>query len=101
MSLNNNLENIQNFSQNFSDKSLNLIQISKSHHIQWTRGEILFLVIESIVALFAIIGNLLVIIVFCQNRKLRRKTNYYIISLASADFCVGLLGIPFAIFWVI
>ncbi|KAI8482307.1 Adenosine receptor A2a [Branchiostoma belcheri] len=31
------------------------------------------------------------------NRRLRGTTNYFIVSLAVADICVGLLGIPFAI----
>lgn len=56
-----------------------------------------YAVFEILVALFAIIGNLMVIIVFQRDRKLRRRTNYYIVSLAMADFLVGSLGIPFAI----
>lgn len=72
-----------------------------NENIHWTYEKILFLVIETIVAIFAVVGNVFVIIVFCRERRLRRKTNYYIISLASADFCVGLFAIPFAVFWVI
>jgi len=56
-----------------------------------------YTVIECVVATAAVIGNSLVILVFCLDRKLRRRTNYYIVSLALADFLVGLLGIPFAI----
>lgn len=56
-----------------------------------------YAVLESLVAIVAVIGNALVIIVFYRERRLRRRTNYYIISLALADFLVGLLGIPFAI----
>lgn len=57
-----------------------------------------YAVMEALVAFFAVVGNALVIIVFYRERRLRRRTNYYIISLATADFLVGLLGIPFAIF---
>lgn len=53
--------------------------------------------LEILVAIFAIIGNSMVIIVFYRERRLRRRTNYYIVSLALADLLVGLLGIPFAI----
>uniref|UniRef100_A0A336LQZ6 CSON001514 protein n=1 Tax=Culicoides sonorensis TaxID=179676 RepID=A0A336LQZ6_CULSO len=52
---------------------------------------------EILVAILAVIGNAAVIIVFQQEKRLRRRTNYYIVSLALADFLVGLLGIPFAI----
>ncbi|KAJ8967177.1 hypothetical protein NQ317_006523 [Molorchus minor] len=56
-----------------------------------------YAVCEVLVAIFAVVGNALVIYVFQKDRKLRRRTNYYIVSLATADFLVGLLGIPFAI----
>ncbi|KAH8311746.1 hypothetical protein KR044_007828 [Drosophila immigrans] len=56
-----------------------------------------YTVFEVLVAIFSIIGNLMVIIVFRRERKLRRRTNYYIVSLAMADFLVGSLGVPFAI----
>lgn len=52
---------------------------------------------EVLVSLVAIVGNAMVIYVFRRERRLRRRTNYYIVSLATADFLVGLLGIPFAI----
>ncbi|XP_030559006.1 uncharacterized protein LOC115761391 isoform X1 [Drosophila novamexicana] len=56
-----------------------------------------YTVFEVLVAIVSIIGNLMVIIVFRRERKLRRRTNYYIVSLAMADFLVGSLGVPFAI----
>lgn len=56
-----------------------------------------YTVLEVLVAFFAIVGNAMVIIVFHRERRLRRRTNYYIVSLALADLLVGLLGIPFAI----
>lgn len=56
-----------------------------------------YVVVEALVASAAVLGNAMVIFVFCCERKLRRKTNYYIISLAFADLLMGLFGIPFAI----
>lgn len=56
-----------------------------------------YMVFEILVAIFAVVGNLMVIVVFQRERKLRRRTNYYIVSLAIADFLVGSLGVPFAI----
>lgn len=52
---------------------------------------------EVLVAVVAVLGNALTITVFVLDRKLRRLTNYYIVSLALADLLVGVLGIPFAI----
>lgn len=56
-----------------------------------------YTVCEVLVAVCAVFGNGLVITVFSKERKLRRRTNYYIISLATADLLVGLFVIPFAI----
>lgn len=56
-----------------------------------------YALMEALVAITAVIGNALVIAVFCRERKLRKRTNYYIVSLALADFMVGMFGIPFAI----
>lgn len=52
---------------------------------------------ETLVAVLAVIGNAAVIIVFQQEKGLQKQINYYIVSLALADFLVGLLGVPFAI----
>ncbi|CAH1802493.1 unnamed protein product [Owenia fusiformis] len=52
---------------------------------------------EIFIGIIAIIGNLLVIIVFTKYRNLRTVTNYYVISLATADLAVGCFGVPFAI----
>lgn len=56
-----------------------------------------YIAIEIFLAVISVIGNVLVIFVFCREKQLKRRTNFYIISLAVADVLVGLLGIPFAI----
>lgn len=58
---------------------------------------IIYIVLEASVAIIAIFGNLLVIVVFIQDRCLRKVTNFYIISLSFADLLVGAIGIPSAI----
>lgn len=76
----------------------NLTDVAGTGGIEGPPGlNIPYAVMEALVAIVAVIGNALVIIVFYRERRLRRRTNYYIISLAFADFLVGLLGIPFAI----
>lgn len=52
---------------------------------------------ETLVAFMAVVGNGLVVVAFKRERRLRRRTNYYIVSLAVADLLVGLFGIPFAL----
>ncbi|XP_063222141.1 adenosine receptor A2b [Bacillus rossius redtenbacheri] len=56
-----------------------------------------YAVCEALVAACAVVGNALVIAVFRRDRRLRRRTNYYIVSLAVADLLVGLIGIPAAV----
>ncbi|XP_036138705.1 adenosine receptor A2b isoform X2 [Monomorium pharaonis] len=56
-----------------------------------------YTICEILIAIGAIFGNGLVIIAFVKERKLRKLTNYYIVSLAVADLLVGLFAIPFAI----
>lgn len=56
-----------------------------------------YTICEVLVALGAVIGNSLVLVAFARERRLRRRTNYYIVSLAVADLLVGLVGIPCAL----
>ena len=62
-----------------------------------TDVDIAYMSVEIACAVASIFGNLLVIIVFCQYKRLRTITNYYVLSLAVADLFVGLVGIPSAI----
>ncbi|XP_070573438.1 adenosine receptor A2a-like [Ptychodera flava] len=59
--------------------------------------ELFYLITEIVIAVLAVFGNGLVIWVIYQNKRLQTITNYFILSLAVADFLVGSLAIPFAI----
>uniref|UniRef100_A0A8C7XTR3 Adenosine receptor B1a n=1 Tax=Oryzias sinensis TaxID=183150 RepID=A0A8C7XTR3_9TELE len=50
-----------------------------------------------VIALCSTLGNLLVCAAVGLNRKLRTVTNYFLVSLAVADICVGTIAIPCAI----
>ncbi|CAH3184748.1 unnamed protein product, partial [Porites lobata] len=54
------------------------------------------LVLDSgwVLSFLTIIGNGFTIFLVCSRRNLRTKTNAFIVSLAVADFCVGLSVIP-------
>jgi hypothetical protein len=55
-------------------------------------------VILLLVPVLTIGGNLVTILAVLTHRKLRTKTNAFIVSLAIADMCVSLLVMPFGIY---
>ncbi|KAI4890082.1 hypothetical protein NFI96_004851 [Prochilodus magdalenae] len=56
-----------------------------------------YMVAELVIAFLSTVGNLLVCAAVGLNRKLHTVTNYFLVSLAVADVCVGALAIPCAI----
>ena len=56
--------------------------------------EIWFWILGWVLSFLTILGNGFTIFLVCSRRKLRTKTNAFIVSLAVADFCVGLSVIP-------
>ncbi|XP_068600873.1 adenosine receptor A2b [Brachionichthys hirsutus] len=56
-----------------------------------------YIVIEVLIALLSISGNVLVCWAVAINSTLKNATNYFLVSLAVADVLVGCLAIPFAI----
>ncbi|XP_042344144.1 adenosine A2a receptor a [Plectropomus leopardus] len=57
----------------------------------------LYIVLELLIALFSVMGNVLVCWAVCLNSNLQSITNFFVVSLAVADIAVGVLAIPFAI----
>ncbi|KAK7111095.1 5-hydroxytryptamine receptor 4-like [Littorina saxatilis] len=55
-------------------------------------------VILTLVPLLTMLGNFITILAVLTHRKLRTKTNAFIVSLAIADMCVSLLVMPFGIY---
>ena len=53
-----------------------------------------FWILGWVLSFLAITGNGFVIFLVCSRRNLCTKTNAFIVSLAVADFCVGLSIIP-------
>uniref|UniRef100_A0A8C5UFQ5 Adenosine receptor A2 n=1 Tax=Malurus cyaneus samueli TaxID=2593467 RepID=A0A8C5UFQ5_9PASS len=58
---------------------------------------IAYIILELIIAVLAILGNILVCWAVYLNSNLQNVTNYFVVSLAAADIAVGVLAIPFAI----
>lgn len=61
------------------------------------------LIVESLffalLSLVILAGNTLVCTVIYRNRKLRTKTNYYLVSLAIADILVGVFSVPYWVYF--
>ncbi|XP_061557860.1 adenosine receptor A2b isoform X1 [Phycodurus eques] len=56
-----------------------------------------YIIIEVVIALFSITGNVLVCWAVAIDTTLKNATNYFLVSLAVADSLVGCLAIPFAV----
>lgn len=62
-----------------------------------TARDVIVGIILSTLALAACLGNILVVLSVCTNRRLRTVTNFYVVSLAISDLCVSILVMPLGI----
>lgn len=58
---------------------------------------VFYIVLELLIAVFSVLGNVLVCWAVGLNSNLQTITNFFVVSLAVADIAVGVLAIPFAI----
>lgn len=56
--------------------------------------ELVTLVFYSVIMIVTILANGCAIFTLLWSKKLRTTSNYFIVSLSSADFCIGLITIP-------
>lgn len=56
-----------------------------------------YIVLELLISVCSVLGNVLVCWAVCINSNLQTITNYFVVSLAAADIAVGVLAIPFSI----
>ncbi|KAK9970636.1 hypothetical protein ABG768_026562 [Culter alburnus] len=59
--------------------------------------DVLYMILELLIALLSILGNVLVCWAVVLNSNLQSITNFFVVSLAVADIAVGVLAIPFSI----
>ncbi|XP_077458255.1 adenosine receptor A1 [Stigmatopora argus] len=59
--------------------------------------DMVYVSVETAIALASVVGNVLVVLVVYVNRALRNTTFCFIVSLAVADIAVGVLVIPLAV----
>ncbi|XP_065100162.1 adenosine A2a receptor b [Paramisgurnus dabryanus] len=60
-------------------------------------SSLIYIILELLIAVLAIAGNVLVCWAVWLNSNLQSITNFFVVSLAVADIAVGLLAIPFAV----
>ncbi|KAG7476678.1 hypothetical protein MATL_G00085380 [Megalops atlanticus] len=81
-----------------SDPTENSIneEVNAEHILNHAERIILSIFLATLI-IMTVLGNLLVMVALCKDRHLRKKkTNYFIVSLAFADLLVALVVMPFA-----
>lgn len=58
---------------------------------------VVFLIVDFGLFCCSVVGNAVVIYVISRDKKLKSKSNYHILSVAVADFTIGLVGIPLGV----
>lgn len=53
-----------------------------------------FWILSCFLSILTMTGNGFVILIVCRKRQLRTKTNTFVVALAVADFCVGMIAVP-------
>ena len=61
---------------------------------------ILIAIFGSITSILTVLGNILVMLAFYLDRQIRQPANYFILSLSTSDFLIGLLSMPLLTIYV-
>ncbi|KAL1505922.1 hypothetical protein ABEB36_005370 [Hypothenemus hampei] len=73
----------------------NTSAILASHEATYTITQIVFIgTIAAILSLLTVVGNFMVMISFKIDKQLQTISNYFLFSLAVADFAIGLISMP-------
>ena len=59
--------------------------------------QVVFMIIDFGLFCCSVVGNAVVIYVISRDKNLKSKSNYHILSVAVADFLIGLFGIPLGV----
>jgi tyramine receptor len=77
---------------------MNETELSVSEAYNWPWTKIVLIVLFCLLIIITIIGNTLVILSVITTRRLRTVTNLFVMSLAVADWLVGIFVMPPAVF---
>ena len=61
--------------------------ISRPEGVAWC-------IVFSLLSVFIVVGNLLTVTLFAVNKRVRKKSLFFVINMASADLMLGTLGLP-------
>jgi tyramine receptor len=76
---------------------MNVTESDNSEADKWPWTKIVLIVLFSLLIIIVIIGNTLVILSVLTTRRLRTVTNLFVMSLAVADWLVGIFVMPPAV----
>lgn len=86
-----------NTSRNFSNATFNL-QYRICHILAYSLSvKIGLILLFSIILLSSLIGNVLIVVIVCRHKELRKTTNYFIVNMAVSDFVLPSTVIPVAL----
>lgn len=75
-----------------------LHNINEESSVKWPWTKVMFCALFCILIVLVIVGNTLVIVSVITTRRLRTVTNCFVMSLAVADWLVGVFVMPPAVF---
>jgi muscarinic acetylcholine receptor M3 len=69
--------------------------------LSFSLGKAIFTLVSTILCFLTATGNVLVLLSFRVNKKLRTTNNYFLISLAIADVIIGFVSMPISSVYII
>ncbi|KPJ19176.1 5-hydroxytryptamine receptor 1 [Papilio machaon] len=96
--------NVTNLNSTFNwtlvENTTTIVRNSHIKHSKYSTSVTILLAIVFMIVIFGtIVGNILVCVAVCLVRKLRRPSNYLIVSLAVSDLCVATMVMPVAMIY--
>ena len=97
--LNNLLDNMDfNSVEMYNYSTLNDTNVTRFHSLMINYKSIIFVFLFGSIFLFGIFTNLIVILVYLSNKKLKKHSNYFFSNLSLSDVLVLFVCIPISIF---
>lgn len=87
--------NVTLMTQTLSNESFNTSNHTESGNSHYSPlGKTLLVIVATCLSLVTVVGNIMVMISFKIDKQLQTISNYFLFSLAVADFAIGLFSMP-------